>query len=170
MIRILLALLLAAPALADETAVVASVCFSPRGGCTDTVVRELAAARHSVRVLAYSFTSDPIAEALEAAEARGVDVQVVLDKSNRTGRYTDAPELARAHVPLTIDAAHAIAHNKVMVIDGATVITGSFNFTTAAELHNAENMIVLRSPELAAQYTANWERHRAHARAYARRR
>lgn len=41
-------------------------------------------------------------------------------------------------VPRTLDSAHAIAHNKVMVIDGETVITGSFNFTKAAEESNAK--------------------------------
>ena len=55
----------------------------------------------------------------------------------------------------------AIAHSKVMIIDCATVVTGSFNFTAAAQNHNAENLLVLDDPALAAQYKANWERHRA---------
>lgn len=169
LLSVALVLGLVASARADENAAVAGVCFSPHGGCTALVVHELEQAKRQVRVLAYSFTSDAIADALVAAAKRGVDVQVVLDKSNRTGRYTDAPELDQAHVPVTIDAAHAIAHNKVIVIDGTTVLTGSFNFTVAAEAHNAENMLVLRSAELAAQYLANWELHRHHARPYLRR-
>ena len=53
-----------------------------------------------------------------------------------------------------------------MVIDGQTVITGSFNFTTAAEENNAENLLVIRSPDLAAKYTANWQAHAAHSDPY----
>ena len=70
-------------------------------------------------------------------------------------------------IPVQIDAKHAIAHNKIMVIDGQTVITGSFNFTTAAEEHNAENLLVIRSPELAAKYAANWKVHADHSDPYA---
>ena len=46
-----------------------------------------------------------------------------------------------------------------MVIDGETIITGSFNFTKKAEENNAENLLVIRSPELATKYTANWNTH-----------
>ena len=58
---------------------------------------------------------------------------------------------------------HAIAHNKVMVIDGETVITGSFNFTTAAEEHNAENLLLVHDAKLAARYVENWRAHAAHS-------
>jgi phosphatidylserine/phosphatidylglycerophosphate/cardiolipin synthase-like enzyme len=65
-----------------------------------------------------------------------------------------------------IDANHAIAHNKVMVIDGETVLTGSFNFTKAAQENNAENLLIIRDPALAAQYTKNWDVHRQHSQPY----
>ena len=62
-----------------------------------------------------------------------------------------------------VDANHAISHNKVIVIDGALVITGSFNFTEAAQEKNAENLLIIRDPTLAAQYTKNWDAHRQHS-------
>jgi phosphatidylserine/phosphatidylglycerophosphate/cardiolipin synthase-like enzyme len=58
-------------------------------------------------------------------------------------------------VPTKIDANHAISHNKVMIIDGETVLTGSFNFTKAAQEKNAENLLIIWDPSLAAQYTQN---------------
>jgi phosphatidylserine/phosphatidylglycerophosphate/cardiolipin synthase-like enzyme len=129
------------------------VYFSPKGGCTEAVVRELDAAKATVLVQAYSFTSAPIAKALVDAHKRGVVVQVILDKSQRTEKYSSADFVQRAGIPTYIDAKHAIAHNKIMVIDGATVITGSFNFTKNAEENNAENLLVMRSPELACRAT-----------------
>jgi phosphatidylserine/phosphatidylglycerophosphate/cardiolipin synthase-like enzyme len=69
-------------------------------------------------------------------------------------------------VPVLIDARHAISHNKVMVIDGETVLTGSFNFTKAAQDRNAENLLSIRDATLAAQYTQNWEAHRQHSQPY----
>lgn len=142
--------------------------FSPKGGCTEAVVRELGAARATILVQAYSFTSAPIAKALVEAYKRGVKVEVILDKSQRTEKYSSATFMVNMGIPTKIDAQHAIAHNKVMVIDGATVITGSFNFTKAAEESNAENLLVIRSSELAAKYTANWQAHAAHAEPYER--
>jgi phosphatidylserine/phosphatidylglycerophosphate/cardiolipin synthase-like enzyme len=71
-----------------------------------------------------------------------------------------------AGIPTYIDAKHAIAHNKVMIIDQMTVITGSFNFTKAAEVNNAENLLVIRSKELAKIYLDNWRKHEEHSEKY----
>jgi phosphatidylserine/phosphatidylglycerophosphate/cardiolipin synthase-like enzyme len=142
------------------------VYFSPKGGCTEAVVRELGAAQQSVLVQAYSFTSAPIAKALVEAHKRGVKVEVILDKSQRTEKYSEADFLVNLGIPVRIDAKHAIAHNKIMVIDGETVITGSFNFTKAAEEHNAENLLVIRDATLAEKYAANWQAHAEHSEAY----
>lgn len=142
------------------------VYFSPKGGCTEAVVRELANARRQIRVQAYSFTSAPIAEAVTKAKARGVDVLAILDSSQESERYTSATYLKNHNVSVLIDSKHAIAHNKVMIIDGQTVITGSFNFTSAAEQRNAENLLILRNPEIAKAYLANFDDHRGHAEIY----
>jgi len=142
------------------------VYFSPDGGCTQAIISELARAKTTIRVQAYSFTSAPIAGALTAAAKRGVDVRVILDRSQRGERYSSADFLANAGIPVLIDEAHALAHDKVMVIDGERVITGSFNFTKAAESRNAENLLNIRSKELAERYGANWEAHRRHAEPY----
>lgn len=155
-----LLLLLAVPALpADLTLKNApvQVYFSPGGGCTDAIVAAIGQARKSVRVLAYTFTSAPIAGALKAAHDRGVDVRVILDRSQRTERYSGMTFLVHAGIPTRIDTAHAIAHNKVMVIDSETVITGSFNFSRAAESKNAENLLIIRDRELARVYQADWD-------------
>jgi phosphatidylserine/phosphatidylglycerophosphate/cardiolipin synthase-like enzyme len=146
------------------------VLFSPKGGCTVAVVRELRQAKSSVYVQAYSFTNAEIAKALVDAHRRGVKVSMVLDKSQETERYSEADFTSRAGIPTSIDAAHAIAHNKVMILDEATVITGSFNFTKAAEERNAENLVIIHeSPALAAKYLTNWKAHLAHSGQFARR-
>ncbi len=143
------------------------VYFSPSGGCTEAVVKALGGAKSSILIQAYSFTSSPIAKALVEAARRGVKVELLLDKSQRTEKYSSADFVAHEGIPTRIDAAHAIAHNKVMVIDGTTVLTGSFNFTKAAEEHNAENLLVIQDPALADKYAANWKVHAEHSEAYA---
>jgi phosphatidylserine/phosphatidylglycerophosphate/cardiolipin synthase-like enzyme len=144
----------------------AQIYFSPKGGCTDALVHEIASAKKEILLQAYSFTSVPIAKAMADASRRGIRVVAVLDKSQRSERYTSATYLSNAQIPTFIDTAHAIAHNKVIIIDGTTVVTGSFNFTKAAEEKNAENLLILRSKELATYYTQNWQKHRDHSEEY----
>jgi len=120
-------------------------------------------------VQAYSFTSAPIATALVDAHKRGVKVFAVLDKSNETDKYSAATFLVNAGIQTLIDDKHAIAHNKVMVIDSATILTGSFNFTKAAEERNAENLLVIKEAfALVKAYEANIQAHAAHAHPYGR--
>lgn len=124
-------------------------------------------AKETVLVQAYSFTSAAIAAALVDAHKRGVKIQVLLDRSQRTEKYSSADFVAHAGISTLIDARHAIAHNKVMVIDGRTVITGSFNFTKAAEEQNAENLLLIQDAALSEKYTANWHVHARHSEPYA---
>jgi phosphatidylserine/phosphatidylglycerophosphate/cardiolipin synthase-like enzyme len=151
---------------ATTTPSAVTVCFTPGGNCTDAIVDALDNAKRTVLVQAYSFTSAPIAKALLDAHKRGVQVHVILDKSQRSEKYSSADFLANQGVPTMIDANHAISHNKVMVIDGELVITGSFNFTKAAQQKNAENLLIIRDQALATQYTQNWETHRQHSQPY----
>jgi phosphatidylserine/phosphatidylglycerophosphate/cardiolipin synthase-like enzyme len=142
------------------------VYFSPYGGCTEAIVKALNKAKQTVLVQAYSFTSAPIAAALRDAHRRGVKVQVVLDKSQKTDKYSSATFLKNVGIPVWIDSKHAIAHNKIIIIDAVIVITGSFNFSKAAEERNAENLLIINNKQIADKYTANWETHWGHSDSY----
>ncbi len=140
------------------------VFFSPGGGCSQEIIQRLSAAKQNVLVQAYEFTSEPIAEALVSAEKRGVSVAVILDQSKLSESSGIAKLLSQANVRILADGAHAINHNKVMIIDNATVITGSFNFTVAAEERNAENLLIIEDNNLAQRYTENWYSHVSHSK------
>ena len=163
MFRVLLALLIS---LSVATATDIKVYFSPNGGCTEAIVDSLRTATNTILVQAYSFTSPPIAKALVDAHKRGVQVTVILDKSQRTERYSEADFFLRADIPTYIDAKHNIAHNKIMLIDGHKIVTGSFNFTKAAENENAENLLIIDDAPLAARYAENWKNHFSHSESY----
>src|SRR5664280_960297 len=145
-----------------------NVYFSPKGGCTNAIINEIEQAKTEILVQAYSFTSAPIAKALLSAHKRGINVQVILDKSQKSQKYTSATFLINSGIPTYVDSKHAIAHNKIMIIDMTKVITGSFNFTKAAEEKNAENLLIISSKELARLYLDNWQRHRQHSEPYGR--
>jgi phosphatidylserine/phosphatidylglycerophosphate/cardiolipin synthase-like enzyme len=141
--------------------------FSPQGGCTDAVVDQIAAARHSVQLEGYALTSQPIADALARAHRRGVDVTLVVDAAQTSEHREQVRSLVRAGVPVYLDARHAIADNRVILIDEQVIITGSFNFTPAAETQNAENLLILRDqPQLQAVYENDFRSHLSHSQRY----
>ena len=143
--------------------------FTPGDDVAGEIVRAIREARKQVLVQAYSFTHDGIAQALIEAHKRGVEVKLIADREQtenmRRGQVTG---LARAGVPVWLDGEHQSAHNKVMVIDAgqsyAVIVTGSFNFTRAAQHKNAENVVFIGGNDsLVRQYASNWQRHLAHS-------
>jgi phosphatidylserine/phosphatidylglycerophosphate/cardiolipin synthase-like enzyme len=141
--------------------------FSPNGGCTEAIVKELNNAKMEILVQAYSFTSKPIAKALIDAKKRGIKIEVILDKSQQSQKYSAADFVAHAGIPTYIDSVHAIAHNKIMIIDRSTLITGSFNFTKAAEENNAENLLIMKGNKpLVDRYIQNFNEHKGHSEQY----
>ena len=163
---ILAAIILSFRAAAQPVPAQVDVCFTPAEQCQPRIVEAINAARSEIRVQAYSFTAAPIVGALSAAKRRGVDVRVILDKSNdRNGelaRYSGAVYVAHAGIPIWIDNHPAIAHNKLIIIDRRLVIGGSYNYSASAESRDAENVTFIESAELAARFLVNWEsRHQA---------
>ncbi|MDI3298601.1 MAG: phospholipase D family protein [Bacillota bacterium] len=128
----------------------------PRGGgdAAARIVREIGAARKTLDLAVYSFTDERIAQAVLAAKRRGVRVRLITDREELRNPYQKAVvgELRRAGVPVEQNSHAGLMHLKVAVIDGRTVITGSYNWTLSAADENDENLLVIRDPALAASY------------------
>lgn len=136
-----------------------AVYFSPYGGATAAICEEISQAKSEILIQAYGFTSAPIAKAVSDAVKRGVKVTALLDKSNRTTKYSAATFLEHSGAHVVIDyQCKGIAHSKVMIIDRATLITGSFNFTKAAEERNVENVLIIKEePEVVNRYLEHFK-------------
>jgi phosphatidylserine/phosphatidylglycerophosphate/cardiolipin synthase-like enzyme len=134
-----------------------SVCFTPDKRCQSLIIREIGQAKQSIFVQAYSFTDKEIASALTDAARRGVMVKFLLDKSNRKDERSAKHILQDEKIPVRFDAPGGIAHNKIMVIDAAKVISGSYNFSVAAYKRNTENLLIIHSRTLAKDYIQNWQ-------------
>lgn len=141
---------------------VLGVYFTPPADAVVAIVKAIDASEREVLVQAYGFTHNSIAQALVRAHERGVKVRVLLDQKSQSANRYVMGVLSEAQIELRQDGKHAIAHNKVMVIDQTIVITGSFNFTNSAASRNAENFLVLKSEDLAEQYRLQWKNHWAH--------
>jgi phosphatidylserine/phosphatidylglycerophosphate/cardiolipin synthase-like enzyme len=150
--------------------------FTPGDDAAGLIVRTIDAARSQVLMQAFSFTHRDIADALIRAHRRGLDVQIIADREQSDSMGSAALQsVVDAGLPVFMDAEHSAAHNKVIVVDHdarqSALVTGSFNFTFAAQNRNAENVLVLRgNPELTEAFYANWQQHREHAVAVARNR
>ena len=152
----------AQPSAQDMAVEVLGVYFTPPANAVASIVKAIDASEREVLVQAYGFTHNAIAQALVRAHARGVKVRVLLDQKSQTSNRFVIGVLQDANIAVRQDGKHAVAHNKVMVIDQEVVITGSFNFTNSAATRNAENFLILKSPDLALQYRLQWQNHWAH--------
>lgn len=150
--------------------------FTPDDDAEGAILRALREARHSIRVQAFLLSSRKLAYGLIDAKRRGIDVEVLADRDmTQKDEHSLIPRLVENHIPVWIEVRYAIAHNKIMVVDGETpnsasaaVITGSFNFTHSAQARNAENLLILRgNAALVTRYLDNWRQHRAEAVPYA---
>lgn len=144
--------------------------FTPGDNIAAMIVERIREARSSIRMQAYLFTDRRIANALVAALRRGVRVEIVADGAQEeSGGAPYLPALRRAGAKVWLTASAGAAHNKVVIVDGerleATVITGSYNYTRAANGKNAENIVIISgSPALARRFVDNFDYHRAQAR------
>lgn len=139
--------------------------FSPNEGSEALVLKVIASARTELRMLAYSFTSAPVTQALLDAKKRGVDVKLLVDYKNninqdRSGKAKAAlGALATAGVAVRTINVYPIHHDKTIVADRTHVETGSFNYSSAAAKSNSENVLVLwNTPRVAQGYLSHWER------------
>ena len=133
-----------------------NICFTPPSGCGSLIAQEITKAKTSIYVQAYGLTSGAIIHQLKQAKQRGVLVSVLLDGGNLSDNESVLLDLKAAGIKATFDKLPGIAHNKVMIIDAKKVITGSFNFTGAADTRNAENVLLIEDRQIAIRYLRNW--------------
>jgi phosphatidylserine/phosphatidylglycerophosphate/cardiolipin synthase-like enzyme len=167
---IFLWILSAAPLAAE---MVVQACFSPAGKCSSLIIREIQQAKKELLVAVYAFTSDELATAVVQAKKRGLAVQVVIDRDFDAGNERSKGKFLEAQrVPVRRIAAiksnppvkeAGLMHQKFAVLDRSAVLTGSYNWTHAADRVNDENLLFFRDAgPLAEEYRRTflqlWER------------
>jgi len=134
------------------------VCFSPEGNCQPIILHLIKNAKFKILVQSYSFTSKAIANALIQAHQKGVKVRILFDRSQLTAKYSQIHKMREAGIECLVDPVPGIAHNKVMIIDKDIVLTGSYNWTNAAEMRNAENLLIIKNRPTVEIYKRNWQK------------
>ncbi|MFA5084802.1 MAG: phospholipase D-like domain-containing protein, partial [Candidatus Omnitrophota bacterium] len=138
------------------------VLFSPKGGCENELIELIEKVKNekksnleiprSIKIALYYFTNKDIAKALFDAKENGVDVEIILDKTQKKPSYAIERYFHDLQEESCGGGGHlyikycripkGMMHNKFAIIGDATV-TGSYNWTKAAENKNRENLIVL---------------------------
>src|SRR4051812_33808121 len=141
-----------------------SVYFSPGTDCGQLIIDKIRLAQKNVHVQAYSFTSDRIAKALVEVHKRGVEVKVILD-DDKADKKSELDFLSRKGIDTWLDSSHEKAHSKIILIDGQTIITGSFNLTDRDEEKKADNLVLIDGKaKLIQAYEANFAKHLGHSK------
>ena len=133
------------------------VCFTPQNRCLPGLLRSIKEAQKHIYLQGYSFTSEPLAQSLIEAHQRGVTIIAIFDKSQKTAHHSEVKRLVVAGIPVYLDVRPAIAHNKIILIDGHLLFTGSYNWTKAAESRNAENLLRIDDVNLFKLYLDNFQ-------------
>ena len=133
------------------------VCFSPQDSCEQEILEAISQAKHAIQFLAFSFTSDTIAQELLAAATRNVSVQGIYEKT-RISRYSTYHTLQEANISVYLDGNSATMHEKLFLIDAHTIIAGSYNPTASAQERNDENLLIITDLALAGQASTEYKR------------
>jgi len=132
--------------------------FAPEDGALSRLVELINGAVMSIYFLTYSITTDELAQAILLARARGVEIQGVMDKGQSANAGGEFDHFVESGIDVRLDGEEGNMHNKVLIIDGEIVVTGSYNFSANAEKRNDENLLVIHSPEVASMYMEEFQR------------
>jgi phosphatidylserine/phosphatidylglycerophosphate/cardiolipin synthase-like enzyme len=128
------------------------------------ILATLGQAQHTINFMAFSFTLDDVGDLLKSKASSGVQVQGIFETTGSQTQFAELTPLFCAGLPVRQDGNPFVLHHKVFIIDSTTVIAGSFNFSSSARDDNDENMFIITDPDLAAQYTAEFQRRWAEAK------
>jgi phosphatidylserine/phosphatidylglycerophosphate/cardiolipin synthase-like enzyme len=138
---------LSSNAIATEgTAGQIEVYFTPGRDCENNIIQRMNAAQ-KIDIAVYAITNRRIVDAIIAASARGAEIRIITDRLQAAGKGSLVPELRGAGLSVRTNIKHKIEHNKFAIFDNAIIISGSYNWTSAASDKNSENCIFFPQPD-----------------------
>jgi phosphatidylserine/phosphatidylglycerophosphate/cardiolipin synthase-like enzyme len=141
----------------DRAATTSRACFSPGDGCLMTILGELGKTRRTADICVFTITDDRIASAILAVHARKIRVRIITDNDKQYDQGSDIERLRGAGIALRVDETEHHMHHKFAVLDGTTLLNGSYNWTRSAATFNEENLIVTSDTALVATFTRHFE-------------
>jgi phosphatidylserine/phosphatidylglycerophosphate/cardiolipin synthase-like enzyme len=132
--------------------------FSPEDDVETQLISVLSEAQHSIHFMAFSFTLDSLGDLMVEKADQGVEVAGLFEARGANSPYSECPRLLDNGIDVRLDSNPRVMHHKVIIVDGQTVVTGSFNFSANAAEDNDENVVIIHSPAVADYYEAEFFR------------
>lgn len=143
---------------APQGTVIREICFSPGDSCKKAIVSLLGKARCSIDICVFTISDNELAHAIGDCMQRGVPVRIITDDEKTEDRGSDIWYLSGKGIPVRIDNSPHHMHHKFALVDGSSVVTGSFNWTRSASEYNMENIIVIEDKQTVDRYNHEFER------------
>jgi hypothetical protein len=136
------------------------VYFSPEDEAMAEILSVVNNAQHSIDFTIFFFTNDDLRDALIAAHERGVQIRGVWDLLGAASPFSDDEALCAQGIALKIEDTTGKMHNKWMVVDAAgvhpSVVTGSMNWSSAGDISNDENTVIVTDGDIAQAYATQF--------------
>ena len=131
--------------------------FSPGPGCLGLILDAIQGARQRLDVCVFTITDDRISDALLDAHRRKLALRILTDNDKAWDEGSDVQRLSRAGIAVRIDTSPYHMHHKFALVDGRTLLTGSYNWTRSAEQHNEENVVSTEDAGLVRAFSEEFE-------------
>lgn len=131
--------------------------FASEDHVMDKVVAAVSKAQTSIHFMVYSFTDDALGQEMLSKAANGVQVEGIFETVGANTQYSECNPLLQDGLDIRLDGNPATFHHKVIIIDGNTVILGSFNFSSSADTQNDENLLIVHDSSLAQAYEEQYQ-------------
>ncbi|MEO7992171.1 MAG: phospholipase D-like domain-containing protein [Chryseolinea sp.] len=132
--------------------------FSPGEACRSAIVQQLNEARKQLKICVFTISDDAITEAILRAHKRGVGMMVLTDNDKALDLGSDIQQISKAGIAVKMDRTTDHMHHKFMVVDGTTVLTGSYNWTRSAARYNHENIIITKEEGMVKSFLIEFEK------------
>lgn len=144
-------------ALDSQPAQTSSVYFSPGDTCRNVIVQQIISADATVNICVFTISDDVIADSILKAHQKGIDIKLITDNDKALDMGSDIEQLHNAGIPIKMDETRNHMHHKFMVVDGRSIVTGSYNWTRSAALYNQENIILARDPVMVRSFLKEFD-------------
>jgi phosphatidylserine/phosphatidylglycerophosphate/cardiolipin synthase-like enzyme len=131
--------------------------FSPGDKCLRAILRVLRHARRTANICVFTITDDRVSDAILDAHRRKVSVRIATDNEKAEDPGSDVARFEAAGILVRVDRSPYHMHHKFAVLDGETLVTGSYNWTRGAARDNQENLIVTNDIRLVKPFSDTFE-------------
>ncbi len=134
------------------------VYFSPQDDCSLTIRRFIQNSKKTLDICIFTISDDKIAKEIFKAYQNKVTIRLITDDEKVNDLGSDVERFAKTGIKIKTDESKHHMHHKFAISDNLTLLTGSYNWTRAAAIHNFENILLTNQVELVNRYQAEFNR------------